>query len=241
MVLSDSDPRKWTLKEHTRVKHELLNKYLTPWIYKLGSANRELLYIDGFAGRGEYNEAGKSNDIGSPIIAMRKAQEHRAKIPKFWCLFVEKDKENFDNLCMVIEREKASCPHPKINCVNGDFEAEVTKLLNEKQGRLPPTFCFIDPFGFNAPFSVVKRIMAIPRAEVFFTFMSRDINRFTSSEIHTDALNKLFGTSAWEEIKDNPKIGHIREKYLLNLYKSQLDKEAKVKYIIPFMVKMPEK
>jgi three-Cys-motif partner protein len=55
-VVSDRDPLKWIYKEHTRVKHELLDKYLGGWIPILGSRNDRLLIFDGFAGRGEYED-----------------------------------------------------------------------------------------------------------------------------------------------------------------------------------------
>jgi three-Cys-motif partner protein len=243
MVLSDSDPKKWVLKEHTRVKHEILDKYLTPWIYKLSSAYNTLIYIDGFAGRGDYyNDAGEIADIGSPIIAMRKAQEHKDKVPKFHCVFIEKDRDNFYNLRSVIKREEKSSPHPILHCENGDFESEITKLLDKFKDTLPPTFCFIDPFGFDAPFSVIKRLMAIPRTEVFFTFMFRDINRFISSDRHSSALTELFGTESWNECNNKgTESDFTKEKCIINLYQSQLHQEASIKYTMPFMVKMPDK
>ena len=63
----DSALEKWEYKEHTRVKHELLRKYLYPWIIKLGYFHRKILFFDGFAGRGEYLPDRK---LGSPVIAL---------------------------------------------------------------------------------------------------------------------------------------------------------------------------
>jgi three-Cys-motif partner protein len=241
MVLSDSDPRKWTLKEHTKVKHELLDKYLTPWIYKLASANNSLLYIDGFAGKGEYFEGSEFVGIGSPVIAMRKVQDLKEKISKFYCLFIEKNKENYENLYKFIETEEKVCSHPIIVCRNGDFENEMIKFLDDQDDSLPPTFCFIDPFGFDAPFYVIKRLMAIPKTEIFFTFMSRDINRFVSSEKHFRALRDLFGSENWKDHIQLSGESYSREKSIVEFYRSQLIKEASVKYTMPFMVKMPDK
>lgn len=241
MVLSDSDPKKWVLKEHTRVKHEILDKYLTPWIFKLSSAYNTLLYIDGFAGRGEYFEENNFTGVGSPIIAMRKVQQHKDKVPNFLCLFIEKNKENFDNLCKVLEREKIECPHPHIECKNGKFEDEIIRFLDKKKDRLPPTFCFVDPFGFDAPLYIIKRLMAIPKTEVFFTFMSRDINRFISSEKHANSMKELFGTEDYLDNITSSKDSYINEKSILDYFKFQLRNEANVKYTMPFMVKMPDK
>ena len=242
MVLLDSDPKKWILGEHTRVKHEILNKYLTPWIFKLGSRNKQLLYIDGFAGRGEYlDENGEIVDVGSPIIAMRKAQEHKDKVPNFLCKFIEKNENNYRNLCNLVEREKESCLHPKIEIFSGDFETEMIKLLDKYDDKLPPTFCFIDPFGFDAPFTVIKRLMAIPRTEIFFNFMFRDINRFLSSPKHHNVLFSLYGTDEWKNYSDKSLSPYERESGLVNLYRKQLHDEAEVKFTMPFMVRMPDK
>lgn len=52
-MLKDSAPEKWEYKEHTRVKHILLTKYLSAWIPILGKWNQRICYFDGFAGRGE--------------------------------------------------------------------------------------------------------------------------------------------------------------------------------------------
>lgn len=242
MVLSDSDPKKWILREHTRVKHEILDKYLTPWIYKLGSRSNRLLYIDGFAGRGEYvDEDGVTVDVGSPIIAMRKAQEHKDKVPIFKCKFIENNENNYNNLCRVVNLEKRSCPHPKIETLPGDFETEMIKLLDKYKDKLPPTFCFIDPFGFDAPFTIIKRLMGIPRTEIFFNFMLRDINRFLSSSQHHNALFRLYGNDKWKDYNDESLSPYERERGLVNLYRKQLHEEAEVQYTMPFMVRMPEK
>ena len=61
-------PRKtiWQLEHHTRAKHEILKRYLQAWMVILSQGKfSEILYIDGFAGPGEYDRG----EVGSPIIA----------------------------------------------------------------------------------------------------------------------------------------------------------------------------
>ena len=48
----------WKLEPHTRAKHEILKRYLQAWIILSQGRFPEILYIDGFAGPGEY-EGGK--------------------------------------------------------------------------------------------------------------------------------------------------------------------------------------
>jgi len=44
----------WELKPHTQAKHKILKSYLFAWIPILASKNDRIVYIDGFAGPGEY-------------------------------------------------------------------------------------------------------------------------------------------------------------------------------------------
>jgi len=76
-MLKDSSPEKWVYREHTRVKHELLRKYLYAWVIKLGKFHRKVIFFNGFAGRGEYTDdkTGEVLTVGSPIIALRLADE----------------------------------------------------------------------------------------------------------------------------------------------------------------------
>ena len=62
-------PRKtvWELEPHTRAKHEILRRYLQAWMVILSQGRfPEILYIDGFAGPGEY----AGGETGSPITPL---------------------------------------------------------------------------------------------------------------------------------------------------------------------------
>ncbi len=94
MTLPDSAPDKWIMREHTRVKLELLEKYLRGWIPILGKWHIRVLYVDGFAGRGQYSEEdggrAKITD-GSPIRAMRVAQSLKQRVREFVAIFIERN------------------------------------------------------------------------------------------------------------------------------------------------------
>lgn len=66
----------WNIEPHTEAKHEILRKYLDAWFPIMTRWNGRVLYIDGFAGPGEYI-GGK---YGSPIIATKAVLEHKANI-----------------------------------------------------------------------------------------------------------------------------------------------------------------
>ena len=241
--MKDSALEKWEYKEHTRVKHILLSKYLKVWITALGKYNLKICYFDGFAGRGEYTDGA----LGSPLIALKLADELSEYFTKLICYFVEKDSNNFENLTKVLECEKPNIKnwHKKIEVQkeNDEFANVVERIFGGmKEGyTLVPSFFFIDPFGFGGiPFQVVTKILMEPKTEVFFTFMGRDIARFLQLKELADTFNNLFGTSKWKDIVISLQ-GQKREIALINLYREQLHEVANVRYSWPFRVCTSEK
>ncbi len=240
-MLKNNDLEKWTYREHTRVKHILLEKYLKAWITILGSSFRHICYFDGFAGRGEYTD----RSPGSPLIALKLADELQKYYEKFICIFIERNLENFKNLESVLKRETPKIKHiNKIEIIkkNDEFAIvieEIFKDLEQQKYILAPSFFFVDPFGFSGiPFNIVKKILSNPRTEIFFTFMVRDINRFLLHEKLKETFNELFGNDGWKEIvatKENQEIA------LIDLYRQNLHEIAGLKYSWPFRVCTDEK
>src|SRR5256885_3868169 len=69
------------LKQVSRIKHLILEKYLPPWSRILGSQNAELAYFDCYAGPGIYELKGEFVE-GSPIIAVRAAKDFLIRYPQ---------------------------------------------------------------------------------------------------------------------------------------------------------------
>lgn len=231
-MTNDSAPEKWIYREHTRVKHNILKKYLQPWLIILGTNHPRLCYFDGFAGRGEYEDGSP----GSPLIAMEIAEEllRKNRVKEVVPIFIEKDPDNFANLEKVIKANKSRFPNVREPILKRDEFRNVISGVIEKVGlKLAPSFFFIDPFGFKGvPFSTVKDILSIPRTEIFFTFMARDINRFLTLGDLEFAFDELFGTYEWRSLKDE----QVREKSLMELYIQQLRQETVAKYSWAFRV-----
>jgi len=234
-MLKDSSPEKWVLKEHSKVKHVLLETYLVSWIKLLGNWNQKICYFDGFAGRGSYEDG----TFGSPVKALKIADNYSDHLNKFICAFIEKDKNNFKNLETVLSQERLKLKNPgkiKILTENGEFSRVIERLLNqldEEKSIFSPSFFFIDPFGFSGiAFKIIERILHNPNTEVFFTFMVRDILRFLSRPDLHNTYTRLFGTEKW---KDIIKFSY-KEKALVELYREQLHDVLKIKYSMPFRV-----
>jgi three-Cys-motif partner protein len=217
----------WELEPHTAAKHAILRRYLQAWIPILTKGGfPQVVFIDGFAGPGRY----VGGEEGSPIIAMKAAIEQ--SIPAHAKLdfhFIELDQERADYLASEIEKLKLPSNithkvHPKRK-----FQEAFPEVWEQysKSGRSrPPTFVFIDPFGFKIPFEYVRKILRAQSCEVLITFMFEEINRFLSHEHQPDNFDELFGCTDWRACLHAGKPSE-RERCLHDLYQRQLEGEAK--------------
>lgn len=220
----------WELEPHTEAKLTILKKYLNAWIPIITKYNPKVLYIDGFAGPGEYI-GGKE---GSPIVAINAFLNQKIPIKStVKMIFVEADKERYDFLIQKIQSMKLPS-NLDVSVTCDTFENAIGLKLEKliKQGfYLMPTFAFIDPFGFTGiPLSIIENIMKSPKTEVLINFMYEEINRFTSLQKVWDGLFDTFGTDEWKKVNDEKEPAK-RDRMLRDIYKVQLEKKAKAKYV----------
>jgi len=98
----------------------------------------------------------------------------------------------------------------------------------------PPTFAFVDPFGWaGVPFSVFRELMTHQSCEILLTFMYEEINRFIGHPDQEKNFDSFFGTSKW---RDGIRIvdPRVRNRFLHDLYIDQLRTHANVKYVRSF-------
>ena len=217
----------WEIQPHTQAKHEILRRYLVSWYPILGKYHKSLVYIDGFCGPGKY----LGGEPGSPIVAIEEALKHKQRLSdvNINFLFVDEREDRIEQLQQEID--KYSLPENyKTFSVLSEFERELRTLLDKidsSNKNLPPTFAFIDPFGFKGlPFDLVERLLEIPKSEVFINIMADAINRFIA---HPDEKTRqhiidLFGT---KEVLDIAEKSTQRIKDLRLLYQEQLESNSR--------------
>lgn len=224
----------WDIEPHTRAKHEILKLYLQAWMPILTHGGfPKVMYVDGFAGPGRYS----NGENGSPIIALHVAMDQFDRIrTSIHFVFIEKDKKRADMLKEVVRNIDA----PKkfqIEVKDKSFEAAFREILDSYQHHgdsLPPTFAFIDPFGWKAvPFSIIQEIMEYPNCEVFVTFMYEEINRFLKNPDQKDNFDAFFGTPHWRK-GVHLKGTENRKRFLHDLYLQQLKEVACASYVRSF-------
>jgi len=240
MVLSDSDDEKWKYSEHTKVKHEVFSKYIKAWSNILGTYH-SLNIFDCFAGRGRYIDGSE----GSPLKILQiliNLKKNQGKPENAYCHFIEKNKDNHDNLCDEItnfKTQNTNLDWLEIKTYCDEFSNILDDIIRDNGDSISTGFFFIDPFGFSGiSLELIKKILTYERTEVFITFMTRDVNRFLKSPPHQSSIQELFGCENVQEmLTQEPYFGLKREQAILSLYRNQLHEKTGVKYTFPFQVK----
>lgn len=214
----------WEREPHTAGKHLVLESYLKAWFPIMARRNPRILFIDGFAGPGEY----LGGEEGSPIIAMRAWAEHVAR-PKIKSevifVFIEGKVERVRHLERLVDRGDPKLPETaEVHVWPGTFDSLMTEALDEldeQKRRMAPALVMMDPFGVKGiPIDVIERILGNEKCEVYVTFMWEAINRHIGAPEFEGHLTQLFGTDGW---KDAILLeGRERKLFLHRLYRRQL-------------------
>ena len=127
----------WDVEPHTLGKHLVLRAYLDAWLPIMSFANSRVLFIDGFAGPGEY-----AGGEGVAQIAIRALANHSAKInAEVVYYFIEKDPDRAKHLKTVVDSWEKKAPKTKMNVVTGTFDETMKGIfdyLDEKKSKLAP-------------------------------------------------------------------------------------------------------
>lgn len=133
------------IKQVSRIKHAILERYFPLWAMILGSAHRHLCYFDCYAGRGRYEFQGEAVD-GSPIIAVRAAKgfaESRTN-HKLSLTLIEQNRQQVQHLESHLTPLQ---PYPRnldVCVLNEDSETFVQDML-AKARDIAPSFFLIIP------------------------------------------------------------------------------------------------
>ncbi len=217
----------WEIDPHTIAKHDILKRYLEAWFPILNKFNERIIYVDGFCGPGRY----KNGEDGSPLIALDVAASHRKAMQGeiiFW--FIDSNPDRIKHLKNELTG-KSIPAHFKVSTECGKFHEVIAPILDhfENAGsKMPPTFAFVDPFGFSGiPYSLITRLLKQPHCEVLVTFMVDAVNRWLEHPDKT-VVNHIIETFGTEEaVKIAQKADNSdRISQLRILYQNQLGKAA---------------
>ena len=214
----------------------VLQNYMGAWLPKLTKWNGRVLFIDAFAGPGEYSRG----EQGSPVIALRALIDHPAKsriTSEVMYLFIEKDNRRYEHLDRVLDRMKDELPsYCRYRVINSTFDDTLTTVLDaldQQNAELAPCFVMIDPFGISeTPMSTIGRILKNPSSEVYVSLMYREMNRFLGHPSFAPHLDDLFGCRDWRAAMSITEPTS-RRRFLFGLYRDQL-KVRGAKHVVRF-------
>jgi three-Cys-motif partner protein len=176
----------WDLAPHTAAKLDILGAYLRAWLPIVSQSRSfdRIIYINGFAGPGRYQQG----EDGSPIIGLKAAigsiNDQIRKLFEFH--FVERKRRVAAALKANIEDLRRRHPGQKISKSafhpEKSFQAAYEERIRAHLQAHPraAAFALVDPFGWTGiPLSVLSDLMKRPSTEILVNFMFEEINRFS--------------------------------------------------------------
>jgi three-Cys-motif partner protein len=233
-------------RDQTRVKHAILEKYLKAYFHILSRAHSEIVYIDGFAGPGEYGPQA-AKEPGSPLRALElisSEQKFRGRVRTY---FIEPNENYFRQLNQAVSDSHSSAGFGyEPICFNAEFADGVDRVINSLGSSLPPTFLFVDPCGVSGvSMAAIAKVIKFDSCEAFLFFNIEGLRRVVGLERPGQALIELFGSEAaalalHEEIRKLPSVGD-REALILTKYCAELHSNCNAKFITPFRIERADR
>ena len=234
-------------REQTQIKHSILAAYLPAYYHILKRWSNNLVYIDGFAGPGSYVQAatGKTFD-GSPLLALQLIASNEDFSKQVSTIFIESDEVLFNQLKDRVDnfyREHPNIRKPLSRC--GTFSDTLNEILGRLEGKLAPTFLFVDPCGVSgASFETIRAVMANEKCEAFIFFNIDGVRRIAGLSALSPVLVELMGSeerakTLHEKLRTTRNVRE-REEIILVEYCKALVEGIGARYIIPFRVEHEE-
>jgi three-Cys-motif partner protein len=185
-------------------KHDLIKRYLPVFAGKTGSRAGGVVYLDGYAGRGRY-EDGKP---ASAELILQIAENHAKQNVQYRIFFYEPDSGSYSVLKGVVGEYAArgvTATAERSQVLRG-----LDTVIAAADGL--PLFLFLDPCGLGMPFSVLTQALSgsrrakWPPTEILLNFSLEAVRRIgghvaspTPNENTMRRLDDALGGSWWRE------------------------------------------
>lgn len=232
--VADKNYFAWNYEEQTKIKHLVLKEYGRIWLTKLGSMSNTM-FFDCHGGCGAYISNNEIS-LGSSFIIDKLAEEIncRRTYNNTTCT-CEIEKEYFDNFNKIL----LDVGSHRIALKNMDFNNAINDTKIKKYYTSNPTLFFVDPFGYDLCMNNLSSLMGPFGNEIIVNFMFDWINRFVSKPSLEKNLDNFFGSHDW--IKAIDLSGIEREKCLVDLYKQELKKTTKARFVFAYRICYPDR
>ncbi|NLV76318.1 MAG: three-Cys-motif partner protein TcmP [Tissierellia bacterium] len=189
----------WTI-----IKLDVLRKYLEAYTTAFKKLKYELIYLDAFAGTGEFDTRVGVIE-GSTKIAL--------DLPRFnQYIFIEQDLNKY----LALNQLKKDYPHKKISIVNGDCNDEIIHIVNNYNWKYTRALAFLDPYNMELSFNTLEILAKTGAFDVWYLFPLNSATRSLRNDGDIDEpteerLNRLFGDNDWKEklYYENPQMNFL--------------------------------
>lgn len=244
-------------KEWSKIKDSILGCYLKPYFTKIQYTKKEIVYIDGFAGKGIFDDG----SLGSPLIAYNIAKEVNNDLNiKFYFIENKFFKELGNNVRNLND----------VKVITGNYEDNIVELIKNNVNK--NLFVYIDPFGIkNLNFSYLKKLneSSLYSAEFLMNLNSFGFIRegcrllkadFTDFEVdhffkiyldetkefkesnNVENMIKIAGGDYWintiKKLKKHEINGYQAEKEFVDKYCEKLKEYGKFDYVINVPIRL---
>jgi three-Cys-motif partner protein len=236
------------LNHVSRIKHEIYTRYLGAWLTILSRGFNHLRVFDCFAGDGRYVDEHGQALPGSPQRAISITSDVVAKSKSLSVAFgfIEQDQMKAERLHQELLGMK--CPRSiSLTVFAGDAHHVIEKILRSLSAMpgMVPTLFFVDPYGHPLPIPVMRKLLAIPKAEILVNLMWFRISMDLRNPGRIPHLDHLFGHEKWKEQKFNQMAGIAREKAFVDYFEQEVSAAFCVRCAMPYSpedrVTAPEK
>lgn len=226
----------------TGAKHAILKGYLRAYLRALKNQVKWYHYVDGFAGRGHYD----NQQIGSPLLALQILIEEGIA-GRTSTSFVEKEEVFFHELDRSLDASGDSqqlfdSPLRKQGAFHEHIDTILHRPIYSQPGRVA-TFAFVDPCGVEGVrMGDLRRLLELPFGEVLLFFNYDGVNRLigglAAGTHDRQILDDLFGdadcvTQLINDLRaiDNPLD---RELIIRDAFVGCLRRNGRVRFLMPF-------
>jgi three-Cys-motif partner protein len=186
-------------------KHDLLRRYLPRFAGKTGSRAPGVVYLDGYAGHGRYQDGRPAS--AERILQIAENQGNRGI--NYRLFFYERDQESFTVLEEVVKEYTPRGVRAEATC--SEVISGLSRVVDAAHEK--PLFLFLDPCGLGIPFSMLTRTLSGTRAakwpptEVLLNFSLDAVRRIAGHVTSPNAnkksmarLDEVLGGNWWREL-----------------------------------------
>ena len=222
----------------SEIKARIVSKYFYAWASVMSGVvsrrrDKRIAYIDLFAGPGAYSDGTPS----TPLLVLQRAIEQPRTRASLVTYFNDGNPEHAKSLRKNINllpgvRQLSHEPKVTSREVNEEF------LRDFRRRRLPPSFTFIDPFGYKElSLDLIECAIKDWGCDCVFFFNYRRVNAAINNPVLSANIDRLYGSDRADALRKSlPSLNaHLRQATILDALVHVIKQLQPTAYALPFI------